>query len=249
MWLPTAAGLQEKARISWPGASPSRPLPAAGAGPGLLLLGSAQGTGGCPCTEAAGMELGFCRHHPPVPKSCPTSSVLPHAQSPCSKRRSWGRGWCGVASQHCTGLYPWAKVHVGKGDSGGNLSTVQAGFGSPGLRLPLPAQSQEQPAAQDVFQGCLRAETQKMALRAPAGDTWLSSSRARPPASLLKFHFSFQLRRRFLWTGGQAGMLRAAGTHAAAGPLHDPLLVSLQVAARGDAVAACFCHATATGRC
>lgn len=60
LWLPTVAGLQEKARISWPGANPSRPLPAAGAGDGLLLLGSAQGTSGCPCTEAAGMELGFC---------------------------------------------------------------------------------------------------------------------------------------------------------------------------------------------
>lgn len=48
---------------------------------------------------------------------------------------------------------------------------------------------------------------------------------------------------------GQARMLRAASTHTAAGPLHNPLLFSLQVAMCGDAVAACFCHATATGRC
>nr|XP_027326620.2 uncharacterized protein LOC113845451 [Anas platyrhynchos]XP_027326621.2 uncharacterized protein LOC113845451 [Anas platyrhynchos]XP_027326622.2 uncharacterized protein LOC113845451 [Anas platyrhynchos] len=50
-----------------------------------------------------------------------------------------------------------------------------------------------------------RTETQKMALQAPAGDTWLSSSHAQPPASLLKFHFSSQVRKRFLWTGARPG--------------------------------------------
>lgn len=54
MWLPTAARLEEKARISWPGASPSRLLPAAecfGAEGGLFPTGFGPGARGCPCLE------------------------------------------------------------------------------------------------------------------------------------------------------------------------------------------------------
>lgn len=54
LWLPTAARLEEKARISWPGASPSRLLPAAecfGAEGGLFPTGFGPGARGCPCLE------------------------------------------------------------------------------------------------------------------------------------------------------------------------------------------------------
>lgn len=141
----------------------------------------------------------------------------------------------------------WAKVR--KGDSGSNLSTVQAGFGSPGLWLLLPAQSQEQPSMSSKAEHSL---THRDTENGPTSPSWGHLAQ-----QLTCTATSFPPQISFLLPGekalpvdrGQDGMLRAASTHTAAGPLHNPLSVSLQVAMRGDAVAACFCHATATGRC
>lgn len=141
----------------------------------------------------------------------------------------------------------WAKVR--KGDSGSNLSTVQAGFGSPGLWLLLPAQSQEQPSMSSKAEHSL---THRDTENGPTSPSWGHLAQ-----QLTCTATSFPPQISFLLPGekalpvdrGQDRMLRAASTHTAAGPLHNPLSVSLQVAMRGDAVAACFCHATATGRC
>lgn len=66
LWLPTAARLEEKARISWPGASPSRLLPAAeslGAEGGLFPTGFRPGARGCPCRELLLNAQGSGRQH------------------------------------------------------------------------------------------------------------------------------------------------------------------------------------------
>lgn len=105
LWLPTAAQLEEKARISWLGPSPSRLLPAAecfGAEGRLFLMGFGLGATGCPCAEllpsaqasrrqarSQGTSVDTilqCQNLPP-PQLCPT-----HLQNPRSGRASGQHG-------------------------------------------------------------------------------------------------------------------------------------------------------------